>query len=496
MPMYQHYKPLRNLVRTLELEHSLTVIWELSDHLVNGGTPPRIRGVPPFTDLRKIIRPYQILLLCREVLLNANGPGRRSLSEWKDLGSVLDSITRYGALVGDVNPDNVQMMLHRVAQQQLPLQRPISIGRLMRYVHVYLNPEVAPLLQRTLDITAREFTFLGIATYTQIAKNPRFVTQVDLTSLGISNEARDKFYARMTSTLASMRASLKDYARFDHTWEYTFNPISDRPLINVDPSHPERVYGPNPERMLTRFNEGTFFILYGQPNFSDIFGRAFESHIFAVLSRTSPPATFNWQRGPAYQANQNKHHGTDFILTDATANVFVECKTKRLNLAGQVAATQQDLDAELSKLADAIVQNYANIEHYLQGGTPWPANGLPSVNLVITLEDWLLITPDTFSTLASKVETRVQTKELSHVLQSVPYAIASSEAFEAVCCALQEDTLHGIFGGCFSARPGEWQLAGTLQLKHSESFSRANRLFADEFRQVTNQLVKVSWPTR
>jgi hypothetical protein len=161
--MYQHYKPLRNLVRTLELEHSLTVIWELSHHLVNGGPPPRIRGAPPFTDLRKIIRPYQILLLCREVLLNANGPGRRSLSEWKDLGSVLDAITRYSGLVGNVNPDNVQMMLHRVAQQQLPLQRPISIGRLMRYVHLYLNPEVATLLQRSLDITAREFTFLGIA---------------------------------------------------------------------------------------------------------------------------------------------------------------------------------------------------------------------------------------------------------------------------------------------------------------------------------------------
>jgi hypothetical protein len=139
--MYQHYKPLRNLVRTLELEHSLTVIWELSHHLVNGGPPPRIRGAPPFIDLRKIIRPYQILLLCREVLLNANGPGRRSLSEWKDLGSVLDSITRYSGLVGNVSPDNVQMMLHRVAQQQLPLQRPISIGRLMRYVHLYLNPD-------------------------------------------------------------------------------------------------------------------------------------------------------------------------------------------------------------------------------------------------------------------------------------------------------------------------------------------------------------------
>jgi hypothetical protein len=158
------------------------------------------------------------------------------LSDWKDLGSVLDSITRYSGLVGNVNPDNVQMMLHRAAQQQLPLQRPISIGRLMRYVHLYLNPEVATLLQRSLDITAREFTFLGIATYTQIAKSPRFVTGVDLTSLGISDEARDKFYTRMTSTLTSIRASLKNYAKFDHTWDYTFNPISDRPLINVDPS--------------------------------------------------------------------------------------------------------------------------------------------------------------------------------------------------------------------------------------------------------------------
>lgn len=308
--MYQHYKPLRNLVRTLELEHSLTVIWELSHHLVNGGPPPRIRGAPPFTDLRKIIHPYQILLLCREVLLNANGPGRRSLSEWKDLVSVLDSITRYSDLVGNVNPDNIQMMLHRVAQQQLPLQRPISIGRLMRYVHLYLNPEVATLLQRSLDITAREFTFLGIATYTQIAKSPRFVTEVDLTSLGISNEARDKFYTRMTSTLTSIRASLKNYARFDHTWDYTFNPISDRPLINLDPSRPERVYGPIPERMLTRFTEGTFFILYGQPNFSDIFGRAFESHIFAVLSRTSPPAPFQLAARPRLpgQAKQVSRH--------------------------------------------------------------------------------------------------------------------------------------------------------------------------------------------
>jgi hypothetical protein len=47
---------------------------------------------------------------------------------------------------------------------------------------------------------------------TEIAKSPRFVTEVDLTSLGISNEARDKFYTRMTSGIFGLQEYLEPKA--------------------------------------------------------------------------------------------------------------------------------------------------------------------------------------------------------------------------------------------------------------------------------------------
>ena len=479
--MYEYYKPLRNLMRTFSIEGSLAIIGECSHHIVADGPRPAIQGADG-VDLRSSLYPYQLMLLCREILLHAVPQGTRTLANWNDFAAASNAIGKYADLVSPASPSNIQLELHRIAQQQLPLQKRLSVSRFMRYIHVYQHADVARIFERAIEIPVRDFAFLGFIAFSQFSKCARFVTSVDLTCLGISDIHRDRFFRRMTASVEELRVEFKKVQAFDHTWQYTFNALSDRPLINVDPLHPDRVYGPIPERVLTRFTESVFYLLHGQEGFATAFGKAFEAHIDAVIVRAcASPSVVVYRESP-FRLGKNIYHGVDFIISDSTGNVFVECKTKRLGLAGQIAVTQQELDNELEIAAGAIVQNYGNLDRALKGKSHWTPNGLPSVNVVVTLEDWNLLTPDSFSRLADKVAASLAAKGLGELLEKVPYVLTSSETFESACCAINLDSIAGVFGSSFSAPRGGWYLAASLQRDHRQANLKSQQLFIDEFK--------------
>jgi hypothetical protein len=269
--MYENYKPLRNLMRCFNVEESLIVVWGLSRHIMNGAVPPRILRAPD-GDLRARIFPHHLSLLCREILLNGTTVrGTRSLSRWTDVVAALRAIQAYAELTAATTEKTIQLELHRIGQQQLPLQRRTSVSRFMRYVRLYENGDVAPILQRVVGMAAFDYSFMGFATFTQVSKEPGFVTSVDLSAAGISATVSDQFFQRMSGSLETIRAQLKTSQRFDHTWQYTFDSFDDRPLVSLDASHPERVYCPMPERSLTRFTEGTFYLLCREKGFDNAF---------------------------------------------------------------------------------------------------------------------------------------------------------------------------------------------------------------------------------
>lgn len=474
------YEPLRNLMRNFNAEESLPIIWQLSRHLA-GTLPHQIVGCP-YRHLREKIFPFQLGLLCRELFLHGTEQAAgRTLSRWSDLAAALNAISAYSETVSDVTPDNVQLELHRIAQQQLPLQKRLTVSRFMRYLQIYEHARVAPFLESVMNMSVRDYSFLCFMTFTQISKQPWFVTSLDLKKLRIADSARDSFFGRMSAHCSVVRDAFQEAQRFDHTWQYTFNFLDDRPLIGFDPIRPDRVYCPGPERAMNRFTEGVFYLLLGQTGFGNAFGHAFEDYIGKVLVKACRSKQLAVHREQPFNVGKNVNHGVDFVLSDATGNVFVECKAKRLALRGRVASKQQDLDAELDVLASAVVQNYRNIRLAMDGRTHWTRNALPSMNLVVTLADWNLISPQAYFDLDAKIAAQLEEKGLLGMQSEIPYSILSAESFEVFGCAIDSASINEVIGPAFGVRGGEWQLGGQLQSRYPEAIRLAEQLFRDEF---------------
>jgi hypothetical protein len=92
--LYAQYKPLRNLMRTFSMESSLVVIWQCAQYLASSGPWPAIRGADN-VDLRGGLFPYQLMLLCREILLHAEPWGTRTLANGKDFVAAHTAVNRY-----------------------------------------------------------------------------------------------------------------------------------------------------------------------------------------------------------------------------------------------------------------------------------------------------------------------------------------------------------------------------------------------------------------
>lgn len=486
--MYEKYEPLRNLMRSFNIEDSLVTIWCLSRHILNDVEPPPILGAPRGS-LKELIFPHYLSLLCREILLNgATTPGTRTLSKWADVVSALGAIQDFEAYTSATTEKTFQLELHRIGQQQLPLQRRPSVSRFMRYVSLYENGDVAPILQRVTGISALDYSFMGFMTYTQVSKAPCFVTNVDLATAGIPASTRDRFFQLARGNLAAIRAQLQKNQRFDHTWQYTFDPLDDRPLISLDESHPERVYCPIPERTFTRFTEGTFYLLCREKGFDNAFGKAFESYASHVLRKACTSSRIQVQEQKPFTIEGNVNHGVDFILSDVSANVFVECKTKRLNLQGRIASTAEDLNEQLTILADAVVQNYRNIKLAIDDRTGWASNTSPCVNLVVTLEDWFLISPDSHGALIKMVQRSLAERELESMFDKVPFAILTAEKFEVFCCAIESKGIEALVSPLFAENRTAWSLAAHLDRGFGGEHAAAAALMVDEFNEYGNRM--------
>jgi hypothetical protein len=486
--MYEKYKPLRNRMRGFNIEESLLTIWCLSQHIMNNAEPPPIQGAPR-GKFKELILPHYLSLLCREILLNgATTPGTRTLSKWADVVSALRAIQDFAAYTSPTAESSFQLELHRIGQQQLPLQRRPSVSRFMRYVSLYESADVAPILQRVTGISAPDYSFMGFMTYTQVSKAPRFMTSVDLAAAGIPATTRDRFFQLASGNLATIRARLQKNQRFDHTWQYTFDSFDDSPLINLDESHPERVYCPMAERSFTRFTEGTFYLLCREKGFDNAFGKAFEAYASHVLRKSCTSSRIQVHEQKPFTIKGNVNHGVDFVLSDASANVFVECKTKRLNLQGRVAPTAEDLDAQLTILADAVVQNYRNIRLAIDGRTEWTLNTSPCVNLVVTLEDWFLVSPDSHSALIKMVQRLLAERELESMFDKVPFAILTAEKFEVFCCAIENKGIDALVSPLFADHRTAWSLAAHLDGGFRDEHAAAAVLMLDEFNEYGSRM--------
>jgi hypothetical protein len=482
--IYNSYKPLRNMMRQCNLEASLVDVWQLSRHIMNDAKAPVQPGMPPYS-LKQYLYPWDLPTIAREVVLNADRMGKKRLNSLNAMRTVVNTIreTEEAGAKARLDVEDVMKELHRISHRQFPWQQQHGLVGLLRYLKIFGSPEVEPILMQTTGFNIREYFLLGLWLTSHLQQRFDINAQQDFTAFGISRDQSLGFFMKLVSPVEELREEMIGLQNYDETWEYTWNPLEAKPLISLDPNNRHRLYCPVPDLLLRRFSHGMYYDLVKAPGFSSAFGTAFQNYVGAVLCAVFSSPDFVVHEEEEYHVGKDLHHGADWILTGADANLFIECKTKRMIQAAKFSVHGPDLAGEIGVIADAVVQLYKNIQEAEMGKSKWAPNGLPSFPLVITLEDWFLFGPLPQSLLRTAVEERMTTESLSlEKLEAMPYAIASSREFERFTGVIKEVGIRSFFDGKKHADYQRWMW---------EEYSR--EMFPDAKRMNLQVLFREDW---
>ncbi len=438
MSFSDEYKQFRRYMRRFDLRWSLVDVWRYSLHVMERQPLPHeyAHGKSAATPkpLNELLYPWDLDILARELVLNATRMGTRSLKEWDDLATSLNWIRQLEntAYAGNgVEQIDAMLELHRTVHRQFPWQMDHGDRPVMRALKIFGETAVDAIVVRKFGMTTRQFMRLGMAVYGSFQTNWHMSVKQDCSLLGISREAADAFFDRITCTLEQLKEETEKYRSYGRNWLYTWNPLQAKPLVSVSPIFGDHVLCPIPRYLGRRVSVGIFYDLIGSTGFDNAFGDSFQSYVGDIIRLTcsSPPFVSVPER--PYGVGSKKMHGVDWILSDHTAHLFIECKTKRLTMGAKTLSDPIALEADIIVMATAIVQHYRNVRDALDSKTSWVPDGLPIFLLVLTLEDWLIFSLRVDEMLSNHVRRLLIDACIpERVLEEMPYTIASAQEFE------------------------------------------------------------------
>lgn len=486
MNLYDSYKPFRNFTRRLSLLDSLMHIWYLGGAVIENVPLPysfsqgamRIPAEVP-------LHPWHVELLCREVVLHAGKHGDRTLRKWPHLVTAINHILRVedDSFTANGTPMDVMVEVHRISHRQFPWQGKHGVNSLMRAFKVFGADAIDRIVQREMGMSARNFVRLGMAVAGHFMTDYRMSTNRDYSVQGVSREASDSFFRRLTVPIEKLRQELQKLQRYDWDWPYTWNPLESTPLISFDPSHPDRVICPIARYISNRTTGGLFFDLVNKPDFGEPFGKSFERYIGEVLDATCPSPRFSKMSEAPYVIDGNVHHGVDWILSDESGHLFIEGKTKRMTVNAKTRFDSIALDKDLEIIGEAVVQHYANIQHAVDGKTHWKPDGLPVYPLILTLEDWFLLGTTVEEMLLKHVTRLLEAEGLSpSLVDNMPFMIASISELEAVGQVFMQLGIHPVLSKKLKkVTLRSWGLLSFVKMEFPEQTRQINwQLFGGE----------------
>jgi hypothetical protein len=280
-----------------------------------------------------------------------------------------------------------------------------------------------------------------------------------------------------------LRTETTKYQSYGPDWRYTWNPLESTPLVRFDPAQPDRIVCPIPGYLLRRTSAGVFYDLVKSSDFHNPYGDSFQAYVGEVLQAVCKPPRFTVVAEEPYYMGSNKFHGVDWLLSDETANLFVEAKTKRLTLDARIRTDDIALDKDLVVMASAIVQHYENILRALDGKTKWVPNGLPVYPIILTLEDWLIFSPRVSENLNAHVKRLLAEHGIAEqVLTDMPFTVSSTQEFETVVQVIAKVGVDAVMTKKTAVGQWNWSLLPFLSQNFANEMKDVNwQLFGQEF---------------
>jgi hypothetical protein len=337
--VYDLFKRLRNELRKQAIHPSLYVMWAWMQHLQFQLPLPRDIDLPLGMALKpwgpqKGVYEWELAVLVKQLLAEAPDTGSTDLRSWRSFSATLNTLKdldndisdRYGELYRS----KIFVEMSRHAHHQFWWQRSYKLGpEVTRYLKIFSSPAVDAILQSHLGMSTRALYAIGLSFSGHFLGAYEFVAPIKIHLTSVTAQDVDRFLSLYARDMEAMRALCREAQSFDENFIYAFNPLLQYPLVSY--AGGSRLIAPAPRLLLRRFTEGVYY---------DVIGK-------------------------------NKKRSIDWIASDTTGELFIECKTKRMRLDAKFALSDlTPLEGELDKLGYFAVQVYKTLTDALEGGYP------------------------------------------------------------------------------------------------------------------------------
>lgn len=501
MSVYDLYKPLRNLLRRYPLYDSLSVVHAYMQYLQFACPFPSNIKVNPILYAthkpERQIYEWQLDLLSREIILNSPIRGEKTFRSWPEFAKAINTIKELEDNVylahRPLFVTNMLLDLYRVAHRQFPWQRPPNEDTILRYFKIFNTPEFDSIVQSAIGIGVPEIYTIGLAFAGHFIHSFGYFLDSPIEVREISHEGVNHFVDHFSADVATLRQMAAAVQSYDQDYAYTFNPLRKYPLLRVSVNGRNAVVAPIPTFLFRRFTDGVYYEICDAKGFPDAFGRSFQNYVGDMLGRANYCDRFTIFREHPYKVGKDRKDSVDWIISDPTGDVLVECKTKKLRLEAKIGlASTEVLDDDLDKMAGFIVQIYKTLEDALKGRyMHWlPRNDKPLYPVIVTLEEWFAF-GDRILPAIEEIARRqlVEWQIDAAIIDKYPYTICAVEDFEIATQIMARTSINEVMSQKIDRGHRLWPL-----------YSFLGDVFKDELAQVRKRgtlfpedMGKINW---
>jgi hypothetical protein len=416
---FEHFKPIRNKIRKLNLFETLAEL-----HALLNSKKGMLPEVAEFF--------YINVLLYAQEDLPAHKNARRYLQE------ILNDIVELDNLNAAQNIDfNVWRFLHTLMLNQLKAAHQNLFSTLYKYYFIFSSPKIAAHIESKIGMSYKDFFMCAFwlhAKFVQglMQKRAYFVDRNK--NPAFSPENMDRTLALLAKPLDELKAALKSEVTYDHNLFIHHGHTHLTHPVFIKGDHLCCMY---PDQLLHQFTSGIYYIAQiFEPAYrlSDAFGKAFESYVGLILNKINLRLSFNVQEEIKYKIGNRDLKTSDWIISSAEELVFIECKTKRLRLPSKrIESVEVTLEEDRNFIADAVLQMYKVYGHYSKSlitGLSFDPQ-LKFTPIVVTLEEWYAGGPGMDDRIEEEVKRLLLEEGLSDSLvdehKFKVYSIASFE---------------------------------------------------------------------
>lgn len=445
--------------------------------------------------IEKGIMEWELDILTKELILNGAAVGRYSLREWSRLAKAVNMLRElendlHGEFREIMQP-NILLEMYRISHRQFPWQRRPDERVLVRYFKIFGHADFAEMLENTMQTTASELYTFGLALIGNYMTTFGFNSTGRIDIPNVRQSSWDAFKENFASTLPQLKQDIAATQAIDQGYAYKVNPLRYKPLIRLEFNGQQNLVAPIPTFLYQAITEGVYYKLINGRDFPNTFGKAFARYVGEVLNVCNIRQNYTVLPEEEYHIGTQRHDTVDWIVSDASGDLFIECKAKKLRQESRVRiASRESLEGDLEVMSDAVVQVYETMNDALNGAYPrWRNRELPIYPIIVTLEEWYLYGmygDKLLPVIDRKAREKLAALNIGlSLLDQHPYSILSINDLELAIQFIERRSINVIMNERCRGTCKDWMFYGFLQEKFREDFQHLNTvLFPEEWARI------------